>query len=175
MDRHPDFRIRHRAPADGLLPGAWSRHSHFVIRNFTSGPLLPLTATETYGILTFKSTRLFSATGGIRSLKTRTRPFASRNTAMRSIAGRLTRARNPRDLSHLLAPRLQATRHQATSHRFGEYVPRKPIQPNYLRRHGTCGTPRYRRRIVTVTAFSSKAYLRQKRAKSAKINYVGSA
>jgi hypothetical protein len=170
MDRHSDFRIRHRAPGDGLMPGAWSRHSDFAIRTSPRGPLLPLTATETYGILTFKTTRLFSAAGGIRSLKTRTRPFASRNTAMRSIAGRLTRARNPRDLSHLLAPRLQATRHP-----FGEYVPRKPIQPNYLRRHGTCGTPRYRRRIVTVTAFSSKAYLRQKRAKSAKINYVGSA
>jgi hypothetical protein len=56
-----------------------------------------------------------------------------------------------------------------------EHVPPKLVRPLHLRRHATCGTAWYRRRNIALTGFPSRTYLPQKRAKSAKINYVGSA
>jgi hypothetical protein len=81
---------------------------------------------------------------------------ARRGTAMRSIAGRL---------------RVRGWAHVRTLiHSFGEYVPRKSLHREHLRRRGTRGTTRYRGRMITLSNSLSRSYLRQKRPKHAKSN-----
>jgi hypothetical protein len=57
-------------------------------------------------------------------------------------------------------------------HPSGEYVQRKPLQPEHLRRQGTCGTARYRTPRITVSYFLAGSYLRQNSPQHVKIKYV---